>query len=194
MRILAIALVVFAVAVSGCGGSDGGADPATGSGTTATTSQVPFDRAFIDAMVSHHQSAIEMAREAKAAGLAEPELIQIADDIIASQQSEIDDMLSWRKQWFGSGKRDSEEAALKVLGLTPGQAGMEHGSTSMSDADDVDQAFAESMIGHHEGAIRMASLAESNADHAEIKTLAGDIVTAQKREIEVMEEHAMAMH
>lgn len=194
MRILAVLLVVVAFAVSGCGGSDPSSKPPTETGTTAVTSDVPFDRAFIDAMVPHHQSAIEMAHEAKEAGLAEPELIQVADDIIASQQGEIDDMLSWRKQWFGPGKRDSEEAALEQLGLTPAEAGMEHDSMSMSDADDVDQAFAESMIGHHEGAIRMARLAETKAGHAEIKTLAGDIIAAQEREIAVMEKHAMAKH
>ncbi len=193
MKTLAVLLIAVGLTTAGCGGSDSSAEP-TGSGTTAITSQVPFDRAFIDAMVPHHQSAIDMAHEAKTAGLAEPELIQIADDIIASQQGEIDDMLSWRKQWFGPGKGESEESALAVLGLTPAEAGMEHSSMSLSDADDVDQAFAESMIGHHEGAIRMARLAESKGDHTEVRTLAGDIITAQEREIAVMEKHAKAMH
>jgi uncharacterized protein (DUF305 family) len=49
-------------------------------------------------MVPHHQAAIEMAREAKQARLSQPELISIADDIIATQQAEIDQMLAWREQ------------------------------------------------------------------------------------------------
>ena len=60
----------------------------------------------------------------------------------------------------------------------------------LSEADDVDAAFAAMMIAHHEGAIRMAKLAEERAGHDEIKQLARNIIAAQQREIEVMEEHA----
>jgi uncharacterized protein (DUF305 family) len=135
-----------------------------------------------------------MAREAKLAGLTQPALITIANDIIASQQTEIDRMLAWRKQWYGSGKREPEEAALEKLGLSPAEAGMEHGAMDLSTATDIDQAFAEMMIGHHQGAIRMARLAQRQAVHAEIKELAGDIIAAQQREIEVMQKHAQGMH
>jgi uncharacterized protein (DUF305 family) len=151
---------------------------------------VPFDRAFIDAMVPHHQSAIEMAREAKQAGLTKPELITIANDIIAGQQKEIGRMLSWRKQWFGSRERQPEEAAMKRLGLSAAEAGMGMSMMDMSMAADVDQAFAEMMIDHHQGAIRMARLAEQKAGHAPLKQLAGDIIAAQQREIGVMQKYA----
>ena len=194
MRTRAVLLTALALAAAGCGGGGRSAAPATGNGTTASTAQVPFDRAFIDAMVPHHQSAIEMARAAKQAGLTQPELITIANDIIASQQEEIDRMLSWRKQWFGSSKREPEEAALKALGLSPAEAGMEHGAMDLSAAADVDQAFAEMMIGHHQGAIRMARLAEKKAGRAALKELAGDIIAAQEREIGVMEKHAKGEH
>lgn len=145
-------------------------------------------------MVSHHQAAIEMANEAKKAGLSEPKLIKIADDIIATQHTEIDQMLEWRKQWFGSREREPETGALEVLGLSPAQAGMEHSSTDLATADDVNQAFAGMMIGHHTGAIRMAELAKEKADHDELKTLAGDIIAAQQREIDVIEAYFMGAH
>jgi uncharacterized protein (DUF305 family) len=177
-------LALVALGVAGCGGGDDseGADEQP----TAASGQVPFDRAFIDAMVPHHQAAIEMANEAKEAGLAAPELIKIADDIIASQQAEIDQMLEWRHQWFGSKEREPEAAALQVLGLSAAEAGMEHGGVDLSTVPDVDQAFAGMMIGHHTGAIRMAELAKERADHDELKTLADDIIAAQQREIDVM--------
>ncbi len=59
----------------------------------------PFDRAFIDAMIPHHQSAIEMAREARTKAT-HPEIKQLADEIIAAQQREIDQMRAWRAQWY----------------------------------------------------------------------------------------------
>lgn len=54
--------------------------------------------------------------------------------------------------------------------------------------DDFDKAFIEMMIPHHQGAIDMAELAQENAKHAEIKTLATQIMAAQKREIDRMEQ------
>lgn len=192
MKKLAFLLMAAAVlGLAGCGGDDEAADKQP----TVASGQVPFDRAFIDAMVPHHQAAIEMANEAKDAGLAQPELVEIADDIIATQQAEIDQMLDWREQWFGSKEREPEAAALEVLGLSAAEAGMEeHEAMDLATADDVDQAFAEMMIGHHEGAIRTARLAEEKADHDEVNQLAGDIIAAQQREIDVMEQHAMEEH
>lgn len=192
-NVLALLLATVALGAAGCGGDNEGASP-TGDGQTVATGQVPFDRAFIDAMVPHHESAIEMAREAKEAGLSQSDLIEIADDIMATQQAEIDEMLEWREQWFGSNEPGPEEAALETLGLSAAEAGMDHGGMDLGSADDVDQAFAEMMIGHHEGAIRIARLAEQRADHEEIRTLAGDIIAAQQQEIDIMKEHAEAEH
>jgi uncharacterized protein (DUF305 family) len=184
---------VVALALAGCGAGD---DRETGADDqpTVAAGQVPYDRAFIDAMVPHHEAAIEMAREAKDAGLSEPELIKIADDIIATQQAEIDQMLQWRRQWFGSEEREPETAALEVLGLSPAEAGMEHSATDLAAAENVNQAFAGMMIGHHTGAIRMAELAKEKAGHDELKTLAGDIIASQQREIEIIEAYFMGAH
>ena len=180
-------LAAVALAVAGCGGDDESDQPAAGDQETAASGQVRFDRAFIDAMVPHHEAAIEMAGEAKQAGLAAPELVKIADDIIATQQDEIDRMLAWREQWFGSRELEAATAALEVLGLSAAEAGMEHGGIDFATVDEVDHTFAGMMIGHHTGAIRMAELATQRAGHDEIKTLAADIIAAQQREIDTLE-------
>lgn len=52
--------------------------------------------------------------------------------------------------------------------------------------DDFDRAFVEMMIVHHEGAVEMARLIPAQAEHAELKQLGEDIITAQTREIEMM--------
>jgi len=53
--------------------------------------------------------------------------------------------------------------------------------------DDFDQAFISGMIEHHQGAIDMANLAKENAKHDEIKKLADDILSAQSKEIDMMQ-------
>ena len=185
-RLCAIGLV--ALAIVGCGGDDDGDDEAA----PPASSAVPFDRSFIDAMVPHHRAAIDMAREAKRAGLSQPELVEVADDIIASQQGEIDQMLGWREAWFGSRQIDPEGAA--ELGMSDAEMGMEHDPGAISEAADVDTAFAAAMIPHHEGAVAMAHEAQERAEHEEIRALADDIIEAQEREIEILRPHAGGHH
>lgn len=57
--------------------------------------------------------------------------------------------------------------------------------------DDFDKAFIEMMIEHHQGAIDMAILAKSNANHDEVKTLSQDIISAQTNEISKMQQWQM---
>ncbi|WP_022927229.1 DUF305 domain-containing protein [Patulibacter americanus] len=61
----------------------------------------PFDRAFIDAMVPHHQGAIRMARAQLARG-EDPELRKLATAIVTAQEREIRRMNAWRTQWHGA--------------------------------------------------------------------------------------------
>lgn len=180
--------IVLALAAGGCGGGDD-AEP-----DPATAARIPFDRAFIDAMVPHHEDAIEMAQAAKEAGLSAPELVQVADDVVATQQAEIDRMLEWREEWYGSRDVDPPAGALKRLGLTADEAGMAHAPDEVAAAEDVNQAFAEMMISHHEGAIAMAELATDRAEHSEIRELSVKIIEAQTREIAVLEPHAGGAH
>lgn len=57
-----------------------------------------FDRAFIEAMIVHHEGAIEMAHEALKYGKHE-EIRNLANDVISAQTNEINMMKSWREEW-----------------------------------------------------------------------------------------------
>jgi uncharacterized protein (DUF305 family) len=191
-KLVAVLVAAVALVAAGCGGDDEAAEP-TGGEQTVASGQVPFDQAFIDAMVPHHREAIEMANAAQDRGLTQPELEQIANDITRSQQREINQMLDWRKQWFGS--RNLGPVLPEVLGVPESDLGMEHGSADeVAGAVDVDQKFAEMMIPHHEGAIAMAEAAKERGQHDEVKELADAIIAAQEREIEVMRKHASGEH
>ena len=60
----------------------------------------PFDRAFIDMMVPHHRGAITMAKVEVQKGK-EPALLAVAENILTTQQVEIDAMNEHRKENFG---------------------------------------------------------------------------------------------
>jgi uncharacterized protein (DUF305 family) len=58
-----------------------------------------FDRDFIDAMIPHHQSAIDMSRAALPY-LKRKEVHDLAQDIITVQQIEIERMQGWLEAWY----------------------------------------------------------------------------------------------
>lgn len=176
LALTALLLAVGVLVAAGCGGSD--------SGSTGVDESVPFDRAFIDAMVPHHEQAIQMAKDAKTAGLSEPSLVDIADSIISSQGIEIDQMKRWRQNWYGSSTVDPNGA--DAMGMSMDDMGMSQTPMDFGSSDDVNADFATMMIAHHEGAIKMAELAREKAQHQSMKDLADDIISAQQDEIGIM--------
>jgi uncharacterized protein (DUF305 family) len=72
----------------------------------------PFDRAFIDAMVPHHQGAIRMARMEIERGQ-NPDLKRLATAIVDAQAREIREMNEQRERRFG---------AASPAGGIPGEA------------------------------------------------------------------------
>ncbi|MDP8971672.1 MAG: DUF305 domain-containing protein [Actinomycetota bacterium] len=64
--------------------------------------QEPFDKAFIDNMIPHHESAIEMAQVALEES-ENPEIREIAGAIVNAQEREIEQMRSWRDEWYPEG-------------------------------------------------------------------------------------------
>src|SRR3989344_6079293 len=64
---------------------------------------------------------------------------------------------------------------MQMMGSMEGKAGSE-----------FDQAFIDAMTVHHQGAIEMANEALRSAGRDEIKNMAGDIIEAQTKEIEMM--------
>ena len=59
-----------------------------------------FDLRFLNAMIPHHQGALTMAKEALEKS-DRSEVKQLAQNILTSQQSEIDQMNQWKKAWYG---------------------------------------------------------------------------------------------
>ena len=137
------------------------------------------DKAFIDAMVPHHQGAIEMAEVALQN--AEHERIkQLSRNIISTQRVEIEELKAIKQQEFGTSEVPMEMSAqeMQMMGMTDPEA--------LANKNPFDKAFIDAMIPHHQSAIEMAQVALEESDKPRIKELAKNIVTAQQREIEQM--------
>lgn len=87
--------------MSGMGGMGGTTMDASADVEKLRSAPEPFDRAFIDALIPHHQTAIDAASAAQTRAQ-KPEIKQVAAEDIAPQQKEIDQLMAWRKAWFGA--------------------------------------------------------------------------------------------
>ncbi len=58
-----------------------------------------FDKAFLEAMIPHHQLALMMAQMLET-GTNRPEMLQLARDITTAQAKEIEQMREWYTQWY----------------------------------------------------------------------------------------------
>ena len=65
--------------------------------------QEPFDKAFIDAMIPHHEAAIKMANVV-IENTGNDEIRELAQGIVDLQQSEIEQMTGWRREWYPEGE------------------------------------------------------------------------------------------
>jgi uncharacterized protein (DUF305 family) len=137
------------------------------------------DKAFIAAMVPHHQGAVEMAEVALQN--AEHEQIRLLSrNIISTQRAEIEELKAIKQQEFGTSEVPMELSAqdMQMMGMTDPDA--------LANKNPFDRAFIDAMIPHHQSAIEMAQVALEESENPKIKELAGNIVSAQQREIEQM--------
>jgi uncharacterized protein (DUF305 family) len=177
-------LVPIGLILVACGGA---AEPTATPQPTEAGAE--FDQMFIDMMVPHHQSAIEMATIAQERA-DHAELKGMASQVIEDQGKEIEQLTTWRQQWFGSG----DTPPMCQMPMLPGMAGMSGGHMTMDMTQDVerlrtvpepfDLAFIDTMIGHHQMAIDAARLAEQQAMRTEIKETAQQIIDKQQEEID----------
>lgn len=156
-----------------------------------------YDMRFVDAMIPHHQGAVEMAREVLDKS-PRPEMKKLAEDIIAAQNREIEQMKQWRKAWYP--KADNKPMAWHaqmghMMAMSPEhiQAMMMKGDLGAADAE-FDLRFLNAMIPHHEGALVMAKDVLSKSQRPEMKKLAQEILTSQQKEIDQMKQWRQAWY
>jgi uncharacterized protein (DUF305 family) len=150
-----------------------------------------FDLRFIDAMIPHHQGAVEMANVAQQKSK-RPEIKKLADNIIKSQNQEITQMKQWRQAWYPkAGDKpmayDSQMGHTMEMSSDQMKAMMMNQDLGAADAE-FDLRFINAMIPHHEGAVTMAKDVLGKSKRPEIKQLAQEIIKAQDIEIKQMQQ------
>ncbi len=142
----------------------------------------PYDLQFIDTMVEHHQSAIDMAKMTEMQAQ-HAELKALAKSIVSDQQKEIAEMKAWRDEWYAA---KPQAMNMEMPGMMDAMKGMDMGKLKSASGKAFDLMFIDMMTAHHAGAVTMAKEALKKAEHQEIKKLAQQIIVAQQKEIEQM--------
>ncbi|MEZ4496733.1 MAG: DUF305 domain-containing protein [Thermomicrobiales bacterium] len=167
-------------------------DDSHSSGHMGMEDEVPFDLFYIDMMIPHHESVIALAIVARDE-LTDPELIAMADAIIATQGDEVAQLEAWRAAWYPDAEPVTMEQMMGMPGLEQSMNGMgevmssEWQMMNFCSAADPDLAFIDQVIPHHQMAIDVSEAAATQAEHQELADMAEAVVTTQQAEIDQLE-------
>jgi uncharacterized protein (DUF305 family) len=170
LALVAAGLSVLVVAA--CGGDDA-------SGPSGNVRANGTDAAFTNAMIPHHESAVDAADLALSRA-EHRQLEELAREIIQVQSIELATLRTVRDVIQQAGIEEGD------LGLTEEETGAGHDPGALRNAEDFDCAFIEMMVPHHEGAIRMARAELEGGIHAELRRMSENIIDAQGFEIREM--------
>ena len=170
--------------------------PASGNSQQAKSVQV--DRQFIEMMISHHQDAIVMADLALSHGK-RSEVKELATSIKREQTSEIQQMRTWYKQWYGTAVPAHSMTDMGMMGnhnnqgqgtgsgMGQGMMNMKMDINALKTAKDFDKEFVRQMIPHHQMAVMMAQMASKRVTHSQTRNLTKSIIKSQNADIARMQ-------
>lgn len=184
---LACHAVAGVLLLTACGADDQVADvPAE---APAAASYNDADVAFLEGMIPHHRQAVEMA-EMVPDRTDRPELVDLADDIIASQNEEIETMSGMLADAGvepppadGTGGHDAHD--MEMSGMMSAEQ-MEELTDLSGEAFDL--RFTDMMIRHHQGAVEASEQVLEEGEHPEIAELAEQVIDEQQAEIRRMQD------
>lgn len=139
-----------------------------------------FESDFLNMMIEHHQSALDMAKLVPDRA-AHQELKAAAQKIITDQTREISEMTGWLQSWY------NETPKKGMMHDMPGMGMADMMSLQNLKGDAFDKQFLTMMRMHHMGAVEMAQLVPNRATHEELKTLGQNIISSQSSEIKEFE-------
>lgn len=184
-------LIVVAALATGCGLSHDmhNMDEPAGGMTSMHSAEAmgtgrSADVMFSQQMIPHHQQAVAMSELAlDPARGASPAVQSLARRIKAAQAREITLMTGWLQQWDASPAGEADHEMEGGMGMLSKQ---QLDALSKAHGEAFDALWLAGMIGHHDGALLMASHIRAATTSAAVSDLADAITTSQTRELAEM--------
>lgn len=156
---------------------------------------------FLQGMIDHHTMALDMAGDCLKKAKTDT-VLKLCQGVIDAQSAEIKTMRGWLLSWY-----NIDYTPMSMLGMADLHGGSSggHGEHNQPATDpagmmgmmaglnrlegrEYEVAWLEAMIDHHDDALHMSERVLNLAQHADLKTLAEAIITAQTAEIALMEQ------
>jgi len=171
--------VICALVIAGC---------SSGSTIDQDASWNKADQKFVQEMIPHHEQAVvmsEMANNVEVSG----ETTALATEIISAQASEIELMQGFLSEWGVEYDSSSDPHAGHMMSGDESYGMMtdeELAELENSMGSGFEKMWLTMMLAHHKGAIKMAETVIADGKDTRVKTLAETIISAQQKELELI--------
>ena len=136
---------------------------------------------FLQMMIPHHEQAIEMSDIALDPTIEASDAVKgLAAQIKGAQDPEITHMNKWLTDLGKTEMDSSMDMSGKMDGMLTADQLMNLGTLQGAE---FDSAWIKAMIGHHEGAIEMATVVIAKGSNSQVRILAEAIIIGQQKEI-----------
>lgn len=159
------------------GGFAVAATPVSAATLAPSESASRFDVRFMQETTGHHQMAVDMAQQCVQKAI-NADLRSLCQNIITSQNQEIETMQSWLQDWYGYSYTPQ---------MKPGDMRMLEEMAMMNGAE-YEIHFMRDMIDHHKSMLSDAVPCTNRAGHGELSGLCENIVASQSSEIAQMQQ------
>lgn len=143
---------------------------------------------FLVSIIPHSEASVELSKNYLLFGGSNKELKSLANEIIEEQTEEIEDMRKLIRTIQQSGITDKEKENGYLNLYNKMISSHQHITEETEASSNVEKAYIEGMVIHHQMAADMAKAILRYSSHHEIKDIAEDILEMQMEEISQMEE------
>jgi uncharacterized protein (DUF305 family) len=103
-------------------------------------SDIPFEKAYIDTTIPYHESALKLV-ELNKDDLEDERLIEIADAILQQHPKDIEELKSYREEWFGSAETDEPTKEMMLLSMGGLESCSDQSHLDFLDAEWVEETW-----------------------------------------------------
>jgi uncharacterized protein (DUF305 family) len=128
-----------------------------------------LDLRFIDGMIAHHLTAIDLSKQALE-NSSRPEIIELSQAIIALDEANIEELYTWKQQWYNNNRKITTFPKIH-LG---------------ENDENFDLRFINAMISHHQEAINVSHEVQTKSTNNQVLTLASKVGVSLQQGIDTL--------
>lgn len=158
-------------------------------------SDIPFDKAYIDTTIRYHEATLKLV-ELNRDDLEDERLIEVAEQILKSHPADIEELKSFREEWFDSAEPDEPTKEMMMLSMGGVESCSDESHMNFMDIEWVEEtweknddhlfAFVSMMVLSMEMEHHQHMVGLQVAEHAELKDFCQRMHEASEPQIKTL--------